>query len=332
MRKSVIAVVAVGMVGVVAASLTWNGLSARKPDAMTGAPDMRSSLVATKAAQPEMPETIDAELGARLKTLCERAGGAVGVAVTHIESGRRASVEGERRLPLFSVFKLPLAIAVLKDVEDGRIRLEQKVRVTPAEIAPGWQGNTDLWRKPVERSVAELLELSIGRSDNTSSDKLLQLVGGAATVTSRMRALGLQDIDIKSSVREFSSGRSEHPNTGTASDLARLLARLHKGEILQPPQRTLLLGWMERTTTGARRLRGDLPAGTPVADKTGTGEAGAVTNDVGLITLPDGKGHLAMAALISGSKLTAEAQEKLIAELARAAYDAHVSRPAPVKQ
>jgi beta-lactamase class A len=86
---------------------------------------------------------------------------------------------------------------------------------------------------------------------------------------------------------------------------------------------------MERATTGAKRLRGDLPAGTQVADKTGTGEAGAVTNDVGIITLPGGRGHLAMAVLLSGSKLSAEEQEKLIAQLARAAYDAHVSPAAP---
>ncbi len=42
--------------------------------------------------------------------------------------------------------------------------------------------------------------------------------------------------------------------------------------------------------------------------------------------------HLAMAVLLSGSKLPAEAQEKLIAKLARAAYDAHVSRAAQVRQ
>jgi hypothetical protein len=36
-----------------------------------------------------------------------------------------------------------------------------------------------------------------------------------------------------------------------------------------------------------------------------------------------------MAVLVSGSKLSAEAQEKLIAELARAAYDAHVAGAAP---
>jgi beta-lactamase class A len=285
---------------------------------------------ASGAARPRGPEGVDAEqLAGRFKTLSERAGGEVGVAVVHVESGRAVEFNGASPLPLFSVFKLPLAIAVLKDVEGGRLRLDQKVRVTPEDVAPGAQVNTDLWRKPSERTVTELIELSISRSDNTSSDKLLQLVGGPAGVTERMRALGLRNIEIRASVREFAAGLKVHPNTGTAADLAQLLARLQKGEVLQAPQAAVLLGAMERATTGLKRLRGDLPAGTPVADKTGTGGDGRVTNDVGLITLPDGRGRLAMAVLVSGSKLPAAEQEKLIAELARAAYDAHVAGQTP---
>ncbi len=320
MRASVIAV------GAVVSVLAGCGLSAHSPDDRAGA--LRSSApYAASAPQPPTQEDDGAELAKRLRTICDRAGGDVGVAVTHVETDRTVAIRGATQLPLYSVFKLPLAVSVLKDVEENRLRLDQKVRISPAEVVPGWKGNSDIWRKPVERTVTELLELSIVRSDNTSSDKLLQLVGGPAVVTQRMRSLGFPDINIRSSIREFAA-RRETPNTGTASDFAHLLARLQQGRVLQPPQLTMLLGFMERATPGLRRLRGDLPAGTPVADKTGTGEAGAATNDVGLITLPDGRGHLAMAVFLSGSKLPAEAQEKLIAELARAAYDAHVPRAA----
>jgi beta-lactamase class A len=243
-----------------------------------------------------------------------------------VESGRTVEVAGAKALPLYSVFKLPLAVAVLKAVADKRVSLEHKVKVGPADVAPGSQFNTDLWRKPVEKNVAELLEFSIVRSDNTSSDKLLQLIGGPAAVTERMQGLGYANINIQYTTREFAA-RRDKPNTGTASDLAHLLARLQKGELLAGPPTELLLGFMRRALIGEHRLRGNLPSGTEVADKTGTGEAGATTNDVGLITLPVGKGHLAMAVLISGSKLSPEAQEKLIADLARAAYDSFVSSP-----
>jgi beta-lactamase class A len=139
-----------------------------------------------------------------------------------------------------------------------------------------------------------------------------------------MHALGLEGIVVRSSVRQFALEGGE-PNTGTATDLARLLGLLQKGEALQPAQLALLLDLMTHATTGERRLRAGVPAGTPVADKTGTGPTGTSTNDVGLITLPGGE-HLALAVLLSGSKLSDAEQEKLIAELARAAYDAYAAR------
>jgi beta-lactamase class A len=276
--------------------------------------------LATNAPSSERPE---AALAQRFKTLCENAGGDIGAAVVHVESGRTAEFEGKKQLPLYSVYKLPLAITVLQEVEKKNLSLDKKVRVSPDDVAPGSQFNTDLWRRPVDKTVAELLEFSLVRSDNTSSDKLLQMIGGPAGVSERMRALGFSNIDIKYSSREFAAHRDK-PNKATATDLAQLLAKLQKGELLQAPQFSLLFGFMERARTGGeRRLRANLPAGTQVGEKTGSGDT--TTNDVGLITLPAGKGHLAMAVLINGAKISTEAQEKLIAELARSAYDSYVS-------
>ena len=82
---------------------------------------------------------------------------------------------------------------------------------------------------------------------------------------------------------------------------------------------------MGSATTGLRRIRGGVPEGTPVADKTGSGPGGSASNDVGIVTLPGGQGHLAVAVLVSGSKKPVAAQEKLIADVARALYDANVA-------
>ena len=273
-------------------------------------------------------QNVDPELERRLKTISDGAQGTVGLSIVHIESGQTVSINGNSQLPLYSVYKLPLAITVLKEVEEKRLRLNQKVHVTPADLVQGTTANSALWQKPVDYTVEQLLEFSISRSDNTSSDKLVGLVGGPLKVTEQMRALGFQDFDIHITSGEFMKNR-QNPNTGSAADLAQLLVQLHQGKILQPDQVNLLTGFMQRTTIGLHRHRGNLPRGTLVADKTGSGEPDAVTrvakvtNDVGIITLPPGRGHLAIAVLVSGSKLPDAAQEKLIAELARAAYDAY---------
>lgn len=271
---------------------------------------------------------VDRELEQRLKTIADGAQGTVGLSVVHIESGKTVSINGNSQMPLYSVYKLPLALTVLTDVEDKRLRLDQKIHVTPAEVVEGTPANNALWQKPGDFTIQQLLEFSISRSDNTSSDKLVELVGGPLKVTERMRALGFQNFDIHISSGEFVKTR-QNPNTGSADDLVQLLVQLHQGKILQPDHVNLLRGFMQRATTGLHRLRGDLPRGTIVADKTGSGEQDAVTkfakvtNDVGIITLPDRRGHLAIAVLVNGSKLPDAAQEKLIADLARAAYDAY---------
>jgi beta-lactamase class A len=273
-------------------------------------------------------QNVDHELEQRLKTISDGSQGTVGLSVVHIESGKTVSINGSSQLPLYSVYKLPLAVTVLKDVEEKRLRLDQKIHITPQNVVQGTTANSALWQKPVDYTVEQLLEFSISRSDNTSSDKLVELVGGPLQVTERMRSLGFQNLDIHISSGEFAKTR-QNPNTGSADDLVQLLVQLHRGKILQPAQVNLLRGFMQRATTGLHRLRGDLPRGTVVADKTGSGEADAVTkvakvtNDVGIITLPPGRGHLAIAVLVNGSKLPDAAQEKLIADLARAAYDAY---------
>ena len=266
------------------------------------------------------------QLSTSLKAIIDRAGGNSAVTIIHVETERSASVNSSAKLPLYSVFKLPLAVVVLKDVEDKRLQIDQQVHVTPADIVPGAPSNTAMWRQPVDRTVAQLIEVSIALSDNTSTDKLLQLAGGPEAVTRRLKSMGFNEILIQTTIRDFAATFQNH-NTGSSNDLAQLLVRLQKGELLQPAQKELLIGYMRAATTGTRRIRGNLPPGTIVGDKTGSGETNKTTgmpnatNDVGLIALPDGS-HLAVAVLINGSALSDVEQEKVIADVARAAYDA----------
>jgi beta-lactamase class A len=289
-------------------------------------------IVNAGSSAPSQPGSDDAQLSEQLRKLCETSGGNVSVAVVHLETGKTAVVDGSNELPLYSVFKLPLAIAVLKNIEENHLKLDQKVHIGKDDVVPGWRGNTDRWKKPVDMSIRQMLELSLIESDNTSSEKLLQLVGGPAAVTERMRSFELQQIDIKTTIREYSTTRS-NPNMGSSLGIVKLLARLQRGELLQPAHTELLIGIMERAQTGLHRLRANLPPGTKVADKTGSGELNPKTNvanstnDVGLITLPNGRGHLAMAVLLRDSTLADALQEKLIADLARLAFDSYSRTP-----
>jgi beta-lactamase class A len=278
------------------------------------------------APAPSGPDALVA-LKARLGELVVNAGGKVGISVVHVESGRSVTVGGQQWLPLQSVFKLPLAVAVLREVQGGQVSLDQKLMVRAEDRAPGVPSNERKWAQvPRGVSVRQLLEYSLVDSDNTSSDKLLDLIGGPNALTERMQSLGFRGIVVRAPTKAMSSS-GELPNKSTPEALASLLTSLERGELLEAPQRALLWDLMGRARTGERRIRAGLPPGTQVLDKTGTGGNGTATNDVGVVTLPGSAGHLAIAVLIAGSSLPARAQEDLIAEIARTAFNSFVGSP-----
>jgi beta-lactamase class A len=279
----------------------------------------------SRAAAAAEPGASPVGLAAKLATVAGRAGGRVGVSVIHVESGQEVAVGGSVALPLYSVFKLPLAVVVLKSVERGQLSLDQTVTIEARDVAPGAPSNAEKWRNlPIAVSVRKLLEFSLVDSDNTSSDELLSLIGGPVELTRQIGALGFSDIVIRTSTKQMARA-PEPPNQGSAAALARLLAALQRGVVLRPPELAVLWDFMGRSQTGKHRLRGALPAGTPVVSKTGSGRAGSVTNDVGVVTLPGKRGHLAIAVLMGGSRLSAPQQERVIAELGRASFEAYAT-------
>lgn len=90
---------------------------------------------------------------------------------------------------------------------------------------------------------------------------------------------------------------------------------------------------MTETRTGPNRLRGRLPEGTAVAHKTGSSRTvdgvTAATNDLGIVSLPDGQ-RLAVAVFVTDSPADDAVRERVIADVARAAYDAWAAPSSPL--
>jgi beta-lactamase class A len=135
-----------------------------------------------------------------------------------------------------------------------------------------------------------------------------------------------QKLDAAKRSRAFQTFLSDPRDTGTPEGTAAFLARAFRGELLSRATTARLIEILRGTVTGAGRLKGLLPPGTVVGHKTGTtgtvnGVTGA-TNDSGVITLPEGKGLLAVAVYVKASARDVAIRERVIAEIARAAYDA----------
>ena len=128
--------------------------------------------------------------------IAKRARGKIGVALIHLESGAILDIRGHERFPMASVVKLPIAIEVLTQVAERRLRLDQVVLLGPSDIRPCCSLERRHPNGGVSRTVVELLELAMIESDNTAADALLKLVGGPEVVERRLATMGFQTIRV----------------------------------------------------------------------------------------------------------------------------------------
>ena len=266
-------------------------------------------------------------LPGEFEKIASAANGRVGVAVQLLESGETADLHGDEHFPMHSVYKLPISMAVLQRVDRGELKLDQLVRVEPSDfVRKGMYSPVrDKYPAGTELTIAELLRYTICESDGSTSDVLMKLIGGPGNVMAFLNGIHVSGIQVVNYEKEIGRDwETQYRNWATPKAALGLLAALQSKRKLSPGSQALLLKLMTESIPGEKRLKGELPAGAAVAHKTGTGGTQngitSATNDIGIITLPDGR-HLAVAAFVSDSTADDGTRDAVIARLAKAALD-----------
>jgi beta-lactamase class A len=243
----------------------------------------------------------------QLVQIASEAGGKVGVAAMVLETGDTVSLNPRDHFPMQSVYKLPIGMAVMKQVDGGKVRLDQRVQVTKDDYVGKGSYNPVRDRYPdgAELTVNELMEWMLLASDGSASDVLMRLAGGPDAVNAYLKELKITGIVVLNAEKEMAQDHSlQYRNWATPQAAVALLRALFEKRGLSEASQSLLMKLMSESNTGPKRLKGLLPAGTAVAHKTGSSwtENGitAATNDIGIVTLPNGK-HLAIAVFVSDS-------------------------------
>lgn len=273
---------------------------------------------------------IDRQKKSDLLSQIEQAAGAakgrVGAAATVLETGESVDFNGVEHFPMQSVYKFPIGMTVLDQVDQGKIKLEQKIHVTKDDFVKLSQHSPVRDKNPngVELSVGELLRFMVSESDGTATDVLLKLIGGTTVVRDYLSKLKINNIAVANTEKEIGQDQAvQYQNWASPEGIITLLSALHEGQGLSKQSGALLLRLMTETPTGLKRLKGLLPPGTIVAHKTGTSGTingiTAATNDIGLIVLPSGR-HLAIAVFVSDSSADDATREEVIAKIAQVAF------------
>jgi len=250
--------------------------------------------IAQPALAASSPELIGLER--QLSSLVSGRPGEYGIAALDLRDGTSVSVNGDTAFPMASTVKVAIAAAYLAQVDNGRRSLADRID---------------------GRSAAKLMELMITHSDNHATDELLHNLGGPATIQKWLGFNGLSGIRVDRTIAQLlrdPRDLNDRQDVATPMAMVKLLHKIDSGNVLKADSRAVLLELMSRCATGTRRIRALLPTGTRVEDKTGT--LNGVTNDIGFITMPDGR-RVAVAVFARGGT----ERQRGIAEAARAIYD-----------
>lgn len=249
-------------------------------------------------------------------------GGRLGAAALDTGSGRWLLHDETSRYAMASTFKLALAGAILAEIEQGRLALDQEIAFSRADLvpyAPVIETNLERGRLPVGRLCAAIVEVS----DNAAANLLLARIGGPAGLTAFIRRCGDGTTRLDRTETALNSNLAGDPrDTTTPLAMAGLMRTVLLGEALGAASRARLAGWMEGASTGRARLRAGLPASWRAGDKTGNGANGAA-NDLA-IAWPPGRAPILIACFQSGGTAETAAREAVHAAVARAVASAFV--------
>jgi len=267
-------------------------------------------------------------LQSKIEQIIQSKNANVGFAMMGIEDGDSLAINGNEHYPMQSVFKFHLALAVLDQIDKGKLNLDQEIFIKKSELLPNtWSPIREKYPKGnIRLKLSEIISYTVAQSDNSGCDILFGLIGGPAKANEFIHKSGISDISIVANEQEMHKDWNiQFKNWTTPQTAVQILKKFYQQKILSISSTSFLYKTMVETTTGTDRLKGQLPKGTEVAHKTGSSgqdDKGitAAFNDIGIVTLPNGK-HYAIAVFISNSKESDETNAAIIAEISKVVWN-----------
>ncbi|AFY40506.1 beta-lactamase, putative [[Leptolyngbya] sp. PCC 7376] len=201
-----------------------------------------------------------------------------------LDTGEYLDVASSRSISAASTIKIPVLVAFLEAVDQGTVQLQDSLIITD-NVKGGGSGNFQYKDNGTELSALFVAsEMSIN-SDNTATNMIIEQLGGFEVLNQKFQSWGLQQTQLNAPLPDL-----EGTNLTTARDLAFLLAKISRGDILSNRSRDRLIRIMS-STRNDNLLPQTLGQGAAIAHK--TGDIGYIIGDAGIIDLPNGKRYIA---------------------------------------
>ena len=251
------------------------------------------------------------KLDRRLQEIVSAVDGVIGYSVLDLTSGDRFSHLASATFPTASTIKLAIVYELYRQVEEGKVRLDERVTLDRAKVVGG-SGVLSQLDAPT-LSIGDYATLMVIVSDNTAANLLIGRLG-MENVTSRMMGLGLSGTKLRRRMMDAAARRRGEENVSTPDEIVRLLQTMYGASGDGRQAMTAAIDLLEKPKQS--RLRRGLPSGVVAADK--PGELEGVRVDAGIVFAKNRPYVFAAMATF----LVNEADgERAIQEMSRAAYE-----------
>jgi len=246
--------------------------------------------------QGAVPDLLTAKTMARLAAFDSTLDGVMGVAAIDLKTGKQLCHHCETWFPTASTIKVPLLVEVTRLIRAGKLSYDQSVPIKKEEVVP----SSGTFEKATQGSgsltVRELITIMIQNSDNSATNKLIDLAGGMAAVNTRMDEMNLPGIRLRRKMIDLPAAKADRENIATPLDMARLAQMLYSSKVLDSTSSHEILTFMELVVGDVRKVV------TPVRTATKTGALDGVKCEFGIVWLANRPFALAVYGAYLGTE------------------------------
>jgi beta-lactamase class A len=233
-----------------------------------------------------------------------------GIFLVDLDTGGYLNFNGDVTFSSASTIKVPILVAFFQAVDEGKVQLDQMLTLRTEHIA---DGSGEMQDQPVgtKYSALEVAKKMIIVSDNTATNMMIELLGGAEVLNQHFASWGLSATVLRNNLPDL-----EGTNTTSPKDLINIIAQIDRGNLVSVKSRDRILQIMRQTQNDNLLPRG-LGEGAIIAHK--TGNINAMLADAGMVDLPNGKRYI-VAVMVKHPPETEKPATTLIRDISRMSY------------
>ena len=241
----------------------------------------------------------------------------IGMAVFDVKDGSRWAHRGDERFPLNSTHKSFSCAALLKQVDQHMLALENIISIERASLVAY---SPVIEKAGGQVTLRDACAASVSWSDNTAANIVTEAIGGTQAFTNFMRDIGDPHTRLDRKEPEMNEAApNDLRDTTTPNAIVESLRRIVLGDVLRQDSRALLIEWMINDRVADALLRASLPRTWSIADKSGAGGYGS--RSIVAVIWPENREPVVVGIYITQTRASMAQSNAAIARIGKVLVD-----------